>query len=292
MYSVKKLYTPKTLSEALALMNDIPGLVPLAGGTDVVVNLRKKRAENVQLMSLGKLAELKGIVKCGEDTIRIGAMSTFTELSRSAIIIERLPLLVTAALAMGGPQIQNAATLGGNICNGATSADGAPPLFALDAVLVFESIRGSRKVSITDFYEGPGRVRRLSNELLLSIEITSAKLRRWGSAFVKLSTRKAMDLALLNCAATCLLREDNTVAKATIALGVAAPTPVRCTLMEEALCGKQLTSQVIWEASRLAFDSTNPRNSWRASRKYREKQIGVLAARTLNEAYLAGRERR
>lgn len=291
MYSVKKLYAPETLQEALTLLNEIPDLIPLAGGTDVIVNLRKKGPENVLLMSLSRLAELKGIGECEGGMLRIGSMTTFTEMARSEVILRELSLLRTAALAMGGPQIQNVATIGGNICNGATSADGAPPLFALDAVLVFESVSGSRRLPITDFYEGPGQVRRLPNELLSHIEVPLANGRRWGSAFIKFSTRKAMDIALLNGAATCLLNEDGTVRRATVALGVAAPKPIRCTLMEEALLGTMPTPQAVREASRLALSSSSPRNSWRASKQYRERLIGVLAARVFNEAYLAGRGR-
>ncbi len=284
MYSVSELYIPQTLGEALAYLSEHPDTRPLAGGTDVLVQMRAKRLEDVRLMSLEKLPELTGI-RCREDgVVEIGALTTFTQLAASETVAQRAPMLRTAALAMGGPQIQNRATIGGNVCNGATSADSAPGLFALDAVLVLQSAAGERRVPITEFYSGPGRVKRDPKELLLHIELPAAAPRH-GDCYLKFSTRKAMDLALIGCAAACEIGEDGAVSKAAIALGVAAPTPIRASEAEAFLTGRKPGLEDLEEAGRLALQSASPRSSWRASKEYREQLIRTLAKRAFRAAY-------
>ena len=285
MYSVSELYIPQTLEEALAFLSAHPDARPLAGGTDVLVAMRNKKLENLRLMSLEKLPELEGIRLREDGVLEIGARTTFTQLAASPEIAVRAPMLRTAALAMGGPQIQNRATIGGNVCNGATSADSAPGLFALDAVLVLQSAAGPRRVPITDFYSGPGRVKRESTELLLHLELPPAAPPRHGDCYLKFSTRKAMDLALIGCAAVCELAEDGTVSKAAIALGVAAPTPVRAAEAETFLLGRRPTLADLEEAGELALRSASPRSSWRASKEYREQIIRTLAKRAFRAAY-------
>ncbi|MEL7610580.1 MAG: xanthine dehydrogenase subunit XdhB [Bacillota bacterium] len=287
MYSVKKLYRPETLQEALAILAEHPEAWPLAGGTDVLVKMRHKRMKDVTLLSLSKLP-LSGVEENGAEIV-IGPCTTFTALADNPIIQARLPMLRTAARSMGGPQIQNAATIGGNICNGATSADSAPSLFALDAELTLTSATGSRRIPIGEFYAGPGRVNREGGELLTAIHIPVGEQMRWGGAYIKFSTRKAMDIAILGSAAVCALHEDGSVKKAAIALGVAAPTPVRCAEAEALLLGKAPTAELLLEAGRLALTACSPRSSWRASKEYREALIQELSVRAFKEAHrLAG----
>ena len=285
LYSVKELFVPETLDEALTYLAEHPEARPLAGGTDVLVDMRRKQPEDVLLVALEKLPELRGIRLCADGVLEIGAYTTFTQLANSPEIAQRAPMLRTAALAMGGPQIQNVATIGGNICNGATSADSAPGLFALDATLVLRSASGERRVPITQFYDGPGRVKRHPSELLVTIELPPCSSSKHGDCYIKFSTRKAMDLALIGCAATCDLAEDGTVAAVSIALGVAAPTPIRAPEAEAFLTGKRLTSDLLEQAGELALKASSPRSSWRASKEYREQIIRTLAKRAVRAAY-------
>ena len=171
MYGVEKLFIPETLEEALEILANDPTVVPIAGGTDILVRMRSQKTQKARLLSLQKLKELTGIRMRFDGSIEIGAASTFTDLATSPLIIERLPLLKTAALSMGGPQIQHVSTIGGNVCNGAVSADSAPPLFALDAELELKSLSAERIVPISDFYQGPGKVSRRQDELLVRLII-------------------------------------------------------------------------------------------------------------------------
>ncbi|MCE5187682.1 MAG: xanthine dehydrogenase FAD-binding subunit XdhB [Eubacteriales bacterium] len=287
MYFVKKLYLPETLPEALKILKEHPETTILAGGTDVLVKMRHKRMRDVTLLSLAKLP-LSGVEDKGDEIV-IGPGTTFTALAENPIMQTRLPMLCTAARSMGGPQIQNVATIGGNVCNGATSADSAPSLFALDAVLTLTSAGGDRRVPIREFYTGPGRVKLESGEMLTAIHIPAGEQARWGGVYIKFSTRKAMDIAILGSAAVCELGEDGRVIKAAIAMGVAAPTPVRCTDAEALLTGKTPTAELLQEAGRLALTACSPRSSWRATKEYREALIQELSVRAFQEAYrLAG----
>lgn len=285
MYGVEKLYVPQTLEEALDILAKDPEVQPLAGGTDIIVKMRSKHLKGVKLMSIAKLEELKGVEEKEDGTIVIGAGCTYTFLANNEIINRRLPMIKTAGLSMGGPQIQNVATMGGNICNGATSADGAPSLFALDAVLVLRTANGERRVPITDFYAGPGRVKKEPGELLVCFEISSAKASNWGGRYIKSSVRKAMDLSTLGAAATCLINEDGTVAKAAISLGVAGPTPIRCAEAEAFLEGKIPTEEIMAECAELVLGAANPRTSWRASKEFRVGLIKALSTRAFLGAY-------
>jgi len=285
MYSVKELYRPASLEEALKTLKENPDASLLAGGTDVLVKLRKKKPENVKLISISQLSELKGTGLLDDGTIAIGPCTTFTEIGNDPVIREKIPMLAHAALSMGGPQIQNVATIGGNVCNGAVSADSAPSLFALDAQIVLRTSEGERTTGIEDFYLGPGKVKKNPDEIMVKILIPP-RGRRFGCRYIKFSTRKAMDLAILGAAAAVTLEDDKEVIrKAALALGVAAPVPVRCKTAEAYLQGKTLTKEVIEEAGRLALTEANPRDSWRASKRYREALIKELSGRALEAAY-------
>lgn len=289
MYGVEVLYRPKSLQEALQCLAQDPAAQPLGGGTDVIVKMRHKNPKGVHLVSLLNLPELVGVKERDDGVIEIGAMSTFTYLANNEIIQRRIPMLRTAALSMGGPQIQNVATIGGNVANGATSADSAPSLFALDAILVLHSVSGVRRVPITEFYEGPGRVKREQNEILVSIELPNAKTANWGGKYIKFAVRKAMDISTLGAAATCRINDDGTIAEAGIALGVAGPTPLRCPDAEALLVGKVPTDELMEQVADQVLASTNPRSSWRASKEFRIGLIRTLSTRALLGAYAAAK---
>ena len=286
MYSVKKLHSPVSLEAALCLLAGEEKALPLAGGTDILVKMRGGELKDVSLVSLAKLAELREIAEDENGDILIGSAVTFTDVAQSPIVGARVPMLCTAALSMGGPQIQNVATIGGNVCNGATSADSAPSLFALDAMLELRSAEKTRCVPIGEFYTGPGKTVRRPDELLVSIRLPIARKERWGGVYLKYSTRKAMDISTLGCAAVCELDADGaTVRRAAIALGTAAPTPVRCTEAESLLDGKIPTAELMEQVGQAARNATNPRTSWRATKEYREALAEESAQRAFMQAY-------
>lgn len=283
MYSVDKLYTPKSIEEVLEILDKDKDAGILAGGTDVIVKMRAKKQENVRLVSINNVSELKGIRILEDKSIFIGPMTTFTELAESEIINENIDILKTAALSMGGPQIQNVATVGGNICNGAVSADSAPSLFALRAKLVIRSLYGVRETPIEEAYLGPGKTNIAHNELLTGIIIPPSYIGTKGN-YIKFSIRKAMDLAITSAAVVGLV-EDGVFKNVSIALGVAAPTPIRCLEAEEFMIGKNTDDANLIEAGRLALKASTPRDSWRASKRYREALIQSLTKKALTAVY-------
>lgn len=283
MFDIANVYEPTTLKEALELLAENSNLKIIAGGTDVLIKLRHGEWENQELLSIRNIKGMDEIKLLEDGSISIGAMASFTQLFRSEIINKYLYVLSEAAVSMGGPQIRNMATVGGNICNGAVSADSAPTLFALNAELVLKSLSGERRVPITEFYAGPGRVKLQPGEILTSIIITKENYDGLNGNYIKYSNRKALDIAMLSVSVVCKEYEGK-FTDMRIALGVAAPTPIRCSEAENYAIGKTVSDETIKEISNLALKSSKARDSWRGSKAYREHLIVVLIQRAIKEA--------
>lgn len=284
MYLVEEYSEAKTVAEAVELLAENPGRQIIAGGTDLLIKMREGAMENVQLVSIRGIESLRAITGDEHKSISIGPLVTFTDLKNDRLIQNNLPILAEAALTVGGPQIRSMATIGGNICNGVPSADSAPPLYALDARLKLQGKESERLVPVREFFLGPGRVDLQPGELLTEILISADSFRNFGGCYIKFAPRKAMDLAILGVAATCRLDEENRFDEVRISLGVAGPTPLRCTTAEAYARGKSTGEAVIAEIGRLAVESANARTSWRASREYRHHLIEELTQRALKRA--------
>ncbi|NLG82293.1 MAG: xanthine dehydrogenase FAD-binding subunit XdhB [Bacilli bacterium] len=282
MFDIKQVYEPMCLKSALEIYQNNPHLTIIAGGTDVLINLRHGKYEEVELLSLQKIKGLDEIKILEDGTIEIGALTTFTKIFRNDIINKHVPILAEAAVSMGGPQIRNIATIGGNICNGAVSADSAPALFTLNALLYLETANASRTIPITEFYAGPGRVKLQPGEILTKILITKDNYENFKGKYFKFSNRKAMDIAMIGVAVL-LNTTDNKVNDLRIALGVSAPTPIRCQEAEKTSLGLELTEENMKRISELTILDAKPRDSWRGSKAYREHLIKVLTYRALRE---------
>ncbi len=272
MLDIKNIYTPKTLDEALLLM-DRKILHPMAGGTDLIVEMRNKVMEDVSVIALGNIVEIKGIRMNG-DELFIGAMTTFTEITESALIREKMPVLAEAALTIAGPQIRNVATIGGNVANGAVSADSIPALLLYDAIAKIQSKDEVRRVRLKDIFTGPGKTNLTDQELLTGFYIPAEHLGKLSACYIKYSVRKSMDLAVLGVGLALTLK-DGVIEKLRCALGVAAPVPLR--LLEDSdwsgrIPDEALINEVIAEIEA----NIKLRDSWRASKEYREHLIKVL----------------
>jgi xanthine dehydrogenase FAD-binding subunit len=182
---------------------------------------------------------------------------------------------------MGGPQIRNMATVGGNICNGAVSADSAPALFSLNAELKIRSLNNERIVKITEFYDGPGKIKMERNEILTEILIKEKDYKNKKGKYIKFANRKALDISMLGVALVYEV-EDNIFKDLRVSLGVAAPKPIRCRTAENFAIGNGVTNEVINKIAELAKVDSNPRNSWRGSRDYRLHLISTLIKRILS----------
>jgi len=288
MYNFAEYYEPYSLQEVFKICSTKEPALIVAGGTDVFVKMRDGKYKDSILISLRNIPHLRKIIELPDGSLSIGAMVRFNDLAADPNVYEKFSIIRTAAQSMGGPQIRNMATIGGNLCNGAPSADSAPSLLVLDASLKFESSHGLRQVSIHDFYCGPYEVNINNGEVLTAIIIPDIKSSRKAGHYIKYSMRKAMDIAMLSCAAFCILSDDDDndrIKKLRIALGTAAPRPIRCNKAEELAGNEELNKELLEEIGRLAVQEANPRSSWRASREYREDLILELTKRTVEAAY-------
>lgn len=282
MFDIKEIKEPQSLDEAIKILDNNTKLNIISGGTDVLIKLHHGKISDVELLSINNLNSLRDIKLLEDNTISIGATTTFSDIFRSEIINNNIPILSEAAVSMGGPQIRNMATIGGNICNGAVSADSAPALFSLNALLKLKSINSERIVKITEFYDGPGKVKIERNEILTEILIKEEDYKNKKGKYIKFANRKALDIAMLGVALLYEI-EDNTFKDLRVSLGVAAPTPIRCRSAENFAIGNSVTIEVINKIAELAKVDSNPRNSWRGSREYRLHLISTLIKRILSD---------
>jgi xanthine dehydrogenase FAD-binding subunit len=284
MFDIQSILEPDTMDEAKEILANQPNIKIIAGGTDVLIKLRADEWEEVELLSIRKLKSLEEIKLTAEESIVIGALATFSQLCHDPIINKYVPFLADAGASMGGPQIRNIATIGGNVANGAVSADSAPTLFALNAHVKLESKDGERTLPIQEFYLGPGKVDLKPDELLIEIIITKDNYQNAFGHYIKYAMRKAMDIATLGVSVVCKLRDNAYFDDLRIALGVAGPTPIRCLEAENYAKGREITKEVLAEIGKLAVKSAKARDSWRASKEYRESLIEVLTQRAISQA--------
>lgn len=291
MFDIKSFYEAKSVRDAVeALVKDENAEI-ISGGTDVLIRVREGRDAGRSLVSIHNIPELKGVEMKEDGTIVIGSATSFSHLTNHPVIREHLNMLGEAVDQVGGPQVRNTATLGGNICNGATSADSASTMCALNAVVVLEGEQGIRRVPVCEFYTGPGKTVRERTEVCTAFEIARSEYEGWEGKYYKYGKRKAMEIATLGCAVRVKLSEDKKrIEDIRLAYGVAAPTPIRCRGAEEAVRGMAAADPSIYEVLvREALKEVKPRSSWRASREFRLQLIAELARRALRDSIqLAG----
>ncbi len=287
MYDIEKIAEAATVDEAIALLSADLRAILISGGTDVLIKTREGKLAGCSLVSIHGLTELRGVKTLDDGTVSIGSACTFADLEHDEIINARTPQLAEAAGQVGGPQIRAVGTVGGNICNGATSADTASTLLSMDAVLVLKGPSGVRKVPVSEFYLGPGKTVRAHDEVLISINISPENHLGWGGHYIKYAQRNAMDIATLGVACRVRLSPDKgAVEECRLAFGVAAGTPVRAKNAEAFAAGKDVSGELLQGFSAAALSDVNPRTSWRASREFRLQLVGELSARALRQAII------
>ena len=292
MFDIKEIFQPKTLEEAVAFAGLHPDAVIIAGGTDVLIQVREGKLIYKELLSIHGLSELKGIEKNASGDLLIGPLNLFRDLEEHPLILNHIPILAQAAATVGGPQIRSMGTLGGNVANGVTSADTASSLHVLEAELLLQSVVAQRLLPLKDFYVGPGKTARAPGEILTKIIIRGANYADSGGCYIKYAMRESMDIATLGCAI--LVKPDKAgqrLAQLRIAFGVAAPVPMRAVETEQELNGSNI-DEAVQRIAALVRAEINPRDSWRASRDFRLQIAGVLAERALVKAWQQALERR
>ncbi len=287
MYDMKALYEAQSVSDAVALRLAHPEAQIVAGGTDVFVQMREGKRAGKALISIHELDELRGIRLDAEEAIRIGSLTTFSHITKNPIIREKIGVLGEAVDMVGGPQIRNAGTIGGNTCNGVTSADSASTLFAWDAVVELTGKNGVRRLPIQDFYIKAGVVdlRADDGEIQTAILIPKASYENTAGFYIKYAMRNAMDIATTGCSVNCRLSPDKkTFERVRIAYGVAGPVPMRAPTAEALAAGRPATMQTVDAFAKAVLDDIHPRDSWRASRAFRQHIAVELARRCLIES--------
>lgn len=289
MYQINQYIEAETLQEAIEALSVNENAQIIAGGTDVLIKTRERKGGYVDrdLVGITRIESIHGIRMDGGD-ILIGATTCFTDVEENEHILRHIPLLATAVGMVGGPQIRNIGTIGGNVANGATSADSASSLFALDAIICLEGKGGKRELAIKDFYQGPGKVDLKQGELLTHIRIPKASFEGYKGHYIKFAQRKAMDIATLGCAV--LVKESNGIIDdLKIAFGVAGPTPIRATEAEAFAKGKAITDENLDAIGEACLANASARDSWRASKAFREQLIRELPKRGIRIALGGGR---
>jgi xanthine dehydrogenase FAD-binding subunit len=283
MFDLKMQIKADCVDEAIALLVENPNAKLIAGGTDVLIKLRHGDAAFSELVDIHGLEELKFIRQDEENNILIGSGSVFTDIIQSDIIRKHIPMLYEAAQSVGGPQIRNIATIGGNICNGVTSADSASSLFALNAMVVIKGENKTRQIPISEFYLGPGKVDLRKAEVLTTIKITPDNYVDSFGHYYKYAMRNAMDIATIGCAVS-LKTKNHKLTDYRIAYGVAGPIPIRCPNTESAVINKKISKRLLDEISQTIESDVSPRTSWRASKEFRMNLICELSKRATKEA--------
>ena len=285
MYDIKALYEAESVSHAIELLTAHPEAKIIAGGSDVLIQMREGRLAGCELVSIYGLDELRGISMDEDGTIRILPLTSFSHITRHPIIQEHINVLGEAVDMVGGPQIRNIGTIGGNTCNGVTSADSASTLHAYDAIMEITGPNGVRQLPIKEFYIKAGKVALEHNELLTAILIRKESYEGYKGHYIKYAMRNAMDIATTGCSVNVKLSADKkTIEHARIAYGVAAPVPMRAMSPEAVAAGKPVSMETVQAFGEAALQDVNPRTSWRATKEFRLHLAKELAMKALIEA--------
>ena len=280
-----EFHEPETVKAAVALKNRYGASARwLAGGTDLLVHLKKKLVTAGHVIGLQKIEDLAQIKK-NSHTCFIGACVTMSQLSNSDIIQAHFHALKSGGDNLGTHLIRNRATLGGNACNASPAGDTLPALLVYNAAVILESIDGQRRIPIEDFFTGPGNTAINDNELLTGFELPIPSATS-GAHYIQLGKRKSAEINVVNVASFIEIDPDSRrVADVRIALGSVAATPVRSAHAESFLKDKMVEEGLFYEAGELArHKDCTPIDDFRGSASYRRAMIGVLTKRTLSRA--------
>jgi CO/xanthine dehydrogenase FAD-binding subunit len=275
-----ELALPRTMEEALALLRDEPGVWrPFAGGTDLMVLLEAGKLEHRKFFGIRHLAELRGVEE-SDERVHIGALTTYTEVRRSAVLSRDFPLLGRAARETGGIAIQNRGTVGGNIANASPAADTPPALLAYDAEVELVSASGSRRVAYADFHTGYKQTVMRADELIARV---SLRRPREGARhfYRKVGTRRAQAISKV-CFAAVAEVEGGALGEVRIALGSVAPVVLRCVKTEAVLRGRSLEGESVKEALDELSREIAPIDDLRSTARYRTRVAQNLLSEFLS----------
>ena len=285
MYDMKAYYESASVEDAVRLRIEHPEAHIIAGGSDVLVQMREGKRAGVELISIYMLDELRGVSMDEDETLRIGSLTSFSHITRDPLIQKYINVLGEAVDQVGGPQIRNIGTIGGNTCNGVTSADSASTLHAWEAVVELTGKNGKRLVPIKDFYLKAKVVDIHPDEIQTAILIPKESYENTYGYYIKYAMRNALDIATNGCSVNVRLSADKkTFERVRVAYGVAGPIPMRAPNAETFINGKEVTMENIEAFSQKVLEDINPRDSWRASKALRQHVAVESAKRCIIES--------
>jgi len=277
--------TPQTLRQAVALLAEKGDKAcPLAGGTDLIVQLRGKRFDLDRVVDVKQISELNELSFSSRKGLVIGAGVPCWKIYNDAEIVERYPGLIDSASIIGGIQIQGRATFGGNLCNASPSADSTPSLIAHSAVCNIIGPDGKRSIPVEEFCVAPGKSALKTGELLVSIQVPANK-KNQGGHYQRFIPRNEMDIAVVGVGAWVeLANRGKEFKQVRIALGAVGPTPIFARAAGEALVGQAVSDEAIAAAAEAAKQVASPISDMRGPAEFRTHLVGVLVKRTLEGA--------
>ena len=299
-----EIFRPDTVEEACRLMSEYADkrIVIVAGGTDILVDIRRKIIpthlprckgcatriiEPVEppsfLVSLSKIEQLGQIMEYDSGDIHIGPLVTITELAESPLVREKLPALADGADNLGSPLVRNRGTIGGNVCNARPAADTLIPSSALNCELTLTSAKGERKVGINDFILGPGKTICQLDEILTDIKFPAFP-QKSSSACIKVANRKSLEISVVNVASVLTLDDSGKMVYSRISMGAVGPKPMLAVKTAEFLREKTPSEKIFTEAGNIASTECKPINDHRGGAEYRLEMVRVLVRRTLKKA--------
>ncbi len=281
---------PTSIAETCEILDEYGDSASLiAGGTDVLVNLKRKLIEPAYLVGVDRVTELEG-VSAAKGEIRIGSLATATALAEDRTLKRRYSILARAAAGLGSPPIRNRATVGGNLVTARPAADLIPPLMVLDATVHLASSTGTREMSVDRFVTGPGTTKIRTNEILTHVSVPRCEP-GMGGVYIKFGARHSCEISIVSVAAfVALTPAGRRIKEAKIALGAVAPKPIRCPRAEELVSGAAPNEAAFAKAGKAAARASKPITDHRGSARYRRQMVDVLTRRALNAACQVARE--
>lgn len=282
MYNFKNIFKPSTLEAASKLLLEKENAMIIAAGTDVLIQIREGRLRDKNLISIQDIPDIHGIKVVNGD-LHIGAFETFTNIQFNEDVNELIPELALSASTVGGPQIRNLGTIGGNICNGITSADTPSTLFAHNALLEIFGPSGIRYHEITDFYVRFGVVKLEPGEIVTRVIIKAEEMDNYFGHYIKYAAREAMDIATSGCSINVKMN-GNVVEDIRIGFASGGPIPMRAYNTEKLIKGKEFNEALVKELGDSCKGEVNPHSSWDAQRDFRLQITHEISMRVFKEA--------
>ena len=272
MLRITKVYRPDNIDEALNIFDDNPGIRPIAGGTDLMIQLSDS-LESAMLLDVSRIEKLKKINITG-GKLFIGAAATHSSIAKSRKVIESAPLIAESSGIMGGPAIRNRATIGGNVANASPVAESLPTLIAHAAEIVLVSANGLRKMPVEDFHLAPGKTALQSGELILGFEIPVVSEDFFGF-YNRLGSRAAVTITKVGVALASIKSGDR-LGNVRIALSAVAPRVIRAPETEKIMSGANLDDGLIEQAAKMLVSECTPITDFRSTSEYRSDMVGQL----------------